>query len=87
MTNDLSATSEAFLNSAVASGLYSSRADALEAAVELLRQRREIIQRLTESRRQLDDGQFLEFSPDGLRRYFDELLNQAKERARVKQGA
>jgi Arc/MetJ-type ribon-helix-helix transcriptional regulator len=85
MTNDLSPATEAFLNNAVANGEYSSRVEALETAVALLRQRQKLVEQLVESRRQLDDGDYLELDEEGLREYFDGLLNRARERAGNKQ--
>jgi Arc/MetJ-type ribon-helix-helix transcriptional regulator len=79
MSSDLSPSSEAFLHEAVARGCFPSRSDALEAAVELLR-RQQIIDKLAEGRRQLDEGEYVEFDEAGLREYFDTLLDGAAQR-------
>jgi Arc/MetJ-type ribon-helix-helix transcriptional regulator len=80
MSSDLSQSSEAFLHDAVTRGYFPSRNDALEAAVELLRRRQQIIEKLAEGRRQLDEGEYVEFDEEGLREFFDTLLERAAQR-------
>ena len=82
MSIDLSRDSEAFLSDAVSRGLFPSRIEALEVAVDLLRQRQCLVARLAESRRQLDEGEYVEFDDEGLRQFFDQLLERAAERSR-----
>jgi Arc/MetJ-type ribon-helix-helix transcriptional regulator len=82
MSIDLSTDSEAFLSDAVSRGLFPSRIEALEVAVDLLRQRQSLVARLAESRRQLDEGEYVEFDDEGIRDFFDRLLPSAVERAR-----
>ncbi|MCC7475405.1 MAG: hypothetical protein IT425_08420 [Pirellulales bacterium] len=77
MAHELSQESETFLEREVSLGIYPSRTDALEAGVELLRRRRVLIDRLDESRRQLDAGEFTEFDEDGLRQFFQQLIAQS----------
>ena len=79
MSSDLSPSSEAFLLHAVARGDFPSRSDALEAAVDLLR-RQQIVDKLAEGRRQLDEGEYVEFDEAGLREFFDTLLGRAARR-------
>lgn len=82
MLDNLSPSTESFLIDAVSRGWFSSRAAALEAAVDLLRRRQAILDQLAESRRQLDQGECVEFDGDGMKQFFDELLPRAAERAR-----
>jgi Arc/MetJ-type ribon-helix-helix transcriptional regulator len=84
MASDLSPETESFLAQQVAVGTYQSRADAIEAGVELLRRRQELLDRLDESRRQLDEGDYVEFDQEGLRQYFEELKQRARNRAEAK---
>jgi len=84
MSTDLSHDCEAFLSDAVSRGIYPSRTEALEVAVDLLRQRQSLVARLAESRRQLDEGEYVEFDDEGLRAFFDQLLPKAAERARAR---
>lgn len=76
----LSHEAESFLQHEVAAGIYSSWQDAVEAGVTLLRHRRELMDRLTESRRQLDEGEYEEFDEDGLRTLFQQLIARAETR-------
>jgi Arc/MetJ-type ribon-helix-helix transcriptional regulator len=80
MSDDLSLSqaNEAFIQQQVAVGAYRDRTDALEAGVEMLRKRQALIDRLDEGRRQLDEGEYVEFDEKGLRDFFESL----KERAR-----
>jgi Arc/MetJ-type ribon-helix-helix transcriptional regulator len=82
MLDNLSQSSEAFLTDAVSRGCYPSRAEALEAAVALLRQRQAILDQLVESRCQLDQDEYIEVDGEGMRQFFDQLLPRAAARAR-----
>ena len=85
MNSDLSPAAEAFLTETVSLGDFSTRNDALEAAVDLLRQRQQLVATLKESRRQLDEGEYLEFDETGLKHYFDQLKNRARQAAAGRQ--
>lgn len=84
MSTDLSHDSEAFLSDSVSRGVFPSRVEALEAGVKLLRQRQQFLERVAEGRRQLDEGEYVEFDDDGLKHFFDTLLDRAVERANGK---
>jgi len=79
MSNELSADSESFIAGEVELGAYPSRQDALEAGVALLKKRRELLEKLDEGQRQLDNGEYVDFDEEGLRQFFEGL----KERARA----
>lgn len=83
MSTNLSHGSEAFLAEVVAQGVYTSTSEALEAAVALLRQRQHLLEQLQASRRQLDDGSFVEFDEICLREHFATLLPRAAARQRL----
>ena len=83
-TGDLSSESETFIAGEIALGTYRSRGDALEAAISLLRKRKELLERLDEGRRQLDAGNFVDFDEAGLRQFFDGLKEHAHKRAEAK---
>ena len=74
MPADLSPGTESFIQREIALGTFQSRKDALEAGVALLRTRRELMNRLAESRRQLDEGEYVEYDDDGIRQYFEQLI-------------
>lgn len=78
MSTDLSHDSESFLFDTVSRGFFPSRIEALEAAVLLLRERQRLVERIAEGRRQLDEGDFVDFDKEGLKK----LASQLKERAR-----
>jgi Arc/MetJ-type ribon-helix-helix transcriptional regulator len=81
MSDELSHETESFIQQQIALGVFSNRADAIEAGISLLRNRQELQDRLRKSRRQLDEGQFTEFDDDGLRQLFEELKEQSRQRA------
>jgi Arc/MetJ-type ribon-helix-helix transcriptional regulator len=78
MSTNLSSDNEAFIVEAVSRGIYRDRTDVLEAGVAMLRRREQLLAMLDESRRQLDEGEYVEFDEDGLK----EFAEQLKERAR-----
>ncbi len=87
MSTDLSHDSEAFLSDAASRGIYPSRTEALEAAVDLLRPRQSLVARLAESRRQLEECEYVEFDDEGLRQFFDQLKEWARRAAESKSHA
>lgn len=52
---------------------------------ELAHEKQRLIERLKDSRRQLDEGDYVEFDDKGLRKFFDELIERATRRAQQKQ--
>lgn len=84
MSNDfsLSQATEAFIQQQVAVGAFRDRTDAIEAGVDLLRQRQVLIDRLSESRRQLDEGEFVEFGDEELDQFFELMLANAEARSK-----
>ena len=78
MSTNLSSDNEAFIVEALGRGIYRDRTDVLEAGVAMLRRREQLLARLDESRRQLDEGDYVEFDDDGLKA----LAKQLKEHAR-----
>lgn len=73
MAADLTPENEKFIAEQVAQGTYESREDALDAGVELLRKHNQLVDRLTESRRQLDAGEYTDYDDESLTARFDEL--------------
>jgi Arc/MetJ-type ribon-helix-helix transcriptional regulator len=80
MPDDLSPSqaNEAFIQQQVAVGTFRDRTDAIEAGVEMLRKRQALIDRLAESRRQLDQGEYFEFDDEGLEQLFEQLIARAE---------
>ena len=81
MSIDISPQNEAFLDSQIADGVFHNRREALDAAVELLRQQSVVLDRVDRGRRQLDEGEFTEYDDDSLAHRFDELKRRASDRA------
>ena len=80
MTGNLSREIESFIQQEVSLGTYRSRNDAIEAGVELLRQRKALLDRLDESRRQLDEGEYEVYDDEGLRQLFEQLIERAESK-------
>jgi Arc/MetJ-type ribon-helix-helix transcriptional regulator len=80
--SSLSPDRETFIAQQVSTGTFKDRTDALEAGIDLLRQRQELIDRLTESRRQLDEGEYVEFDDEGLDQFFEMLIARAEARSK-----
>ena len=81
MLQNLSQENETFITAAVASGLYHDREAAIEAGVSMLRKHEELISRLRESRRQLDEGDYVEFDDNGLMEFAERLKERARHAA------
>ena len=84
MSNHLSPENEQFLAAQVATGIFPSRDAAIEAGIELLRKHGQLVERVRESRRQLDAGEFNEYDEATLGNRFEKL--RAKVGADSKQG-
>lgn len=80
----LSRDSEFFIQQQIAVGAFRDRADAIEAGVELLRQRQILLDRLDEGTRQLENGDYLEFSHEELHQFFQGLKDRARRSAESK---
>ena len=78
MSTDLSPENEKFIEAKVAQGAYGSREEALDAGVEMLRKHGQLVDRLTESRRQLDAGESTDYDDESLAVRFDELKGRVR---------
>lgn len=79
--SSLSRDSEFFIQQQIAVGAFRDRTDAIEAGVELLRQRQALLDRIDKGSRQLENGDYLEFDEEGLRQFFEGLKVRARQRA------
>ncbi len=82
MSDSLSQETESFIQQQVALGTYRDRNDAIEAGVELLRQRKALLDRIDEGRRQLDEGEYVEFDEQSLRGFFEGLKDRARQQVK-----
>ena len=81
MKTDFPAESEEFIQRQVESGAFPDRESVLRAGLLLLQQRSELLDRLTEGRRQLDAGEFTDYDRAGLQQLFDRLKQQVRKPA------
>jgi Arc/MetJ-type ribon-helix-helix transcriptional regulator len=82
MSADLSNDNDAYINDAIARGAFRDRNEALDAGVDMLRRRAQLLARIDEGRRQLDDGEYVEFDEAGLRQFFEQLKDRARSAAK-----
>jgi len=79
MSTTLSNDNEAYIVDAIARGAFGTRDEVIDAGVDMLRKHELLVARLNEGRRQLDEGEYVEFDEPGLKQFFEQL----KERARA----
>ena len=80
MVSDVSPTNEAFLTDAIARGLFKDRRSALDEAVELLRRKQEILNRIELGTQQLRSGEYRTFDEEGLRAFGEEIQREGRQR-------
>ena len=80
MATDLSQDNERFIENQIANGSYGDRAEVLNDAVALLKQRQLILAKIDEGTRQLQDGEYSEYDDDSLRERFHQLKDRARQR-------
>jgi Arc/MetJ-type ribon-helix-helix transcriptional regulator len=68
---------EDFVQRQLAAGAFPDREAVINAGLALLRQRIELIERLQEGRRQLDDGEFVDYDATSIRQLFTDLKRRA----------
>ena len=83
MSTNLSSHSEQFIEAALARGLFQSRGEALEEAVELLRRRQEMLDKIEEGTRQLRSGEFAAYDDRSLFEFRDRIKSDGFERRRA----
>lgn len=78
MSTHLSSDNEAFIADVIARGSFRDRDDVLDAGVAMLRRHQELLARIDEGRRQLDEGEYVEFDDDGLMEFKEHLKQIAR---------
>ena len=74
MSSDLSPQNEQFIEDSVASGAFPNRGEALNQAVDLLKQRLALLAHIDEGTRQLEAGEGIVLRGDGeLRAFIEEI--------------
>jgi Arc/MetJ-type ribon-helix-helix transcriptional regulator len=83
MQPTISPENEQFVQQEIANGTFYDRGEALNAGLELLRQRKELRARLDRSRRQLDSGAYTDYDGPGLRELFNDLKRRVEAKAKA----
>ncbi len=78
MLTNLSGDNEAFIVDAIARGAFRSRDEVIDAGVAMLRRHEQLLDYLKEGRRQLDEGEYVEFDQEGLKQFFEQLKQKAR---------
>ena len=86
MASDISRDNEQFIEQEIAEGRFRDRAEAIDAGIGLLRQQKALVNRLANSRRQLDNGECVELDSADLRQLFNDLKDRAREQTAASHG-
>ena len=78
MSTEISLENERFIERQLARGLFRDRGEMLDAGIELLRMRDELLGRIDRGRDQLDAGEFTEYDDAGLHERFEQLKARAR---------
>jgi len=78
MATDISPENEQFIEQEIQAGVFRTKSDALDAGIALLRRRKELLTRVDEGRRQLDEGDFRDYDEQSLANRFSELRERAR---------
>ncbi len=80
MSSNISPENELFIQHAVETGLFHDRGSALDAAIDLLKRRLELLEHIDEGTRQLRSGQYTEYDEEGLDEFFDTVQRLGRQR-------
>lgn len=80
MADTITPENEAFIEQIVEKGSYKDRADALNAAVDLLRSREDLLAKIDEGTRQLRNGEFTVYDDESLKAHFEDVKARGKAR-------
>lgn len=83
MSLEISPDSLAFLHLQVATGQFESEGKALDAAVELLRRKTALRDKIQRGLVQLDEGRYVDLDEEGMDQFFAELLVMSSEERAV----
>ena len=86
MSTDISPENERFITREIEAGAFRTRSDAIDAGIELLRLRKELLARIDEGRRQLDQGEAREYDEESLSNRFFALKQRVQELATGQEG-
>lgn len=78
MSSNISPDNERFIDAEIAAGRYGDRVEALDDAIELLRQRKHLLDHIDIGARQLESGQYTDYDQNSLRELFDEIQTEGR---------
>ncbi len=84
MSDVITPENEAFIKQIVQKGSYKDRSDALNAAVELLRSREELLEKIDKGTRQLRNGEFTVYDAESLRARGEQIKQEGRVRLKAK---
>jgi Arc/MetJ-type ribon-helix-helix transcriptional regulator len=73
MSTDLSPENEQFIQAVVRSGTFTTRGEALDMAVELLKRRQELLDHIDEGTRQLGSGESRQYAPSDVDHFLQDI--------------
>ncbi|MEX2026637.1 MAG: hypothetical protein WEH44_05040 [Pirellulaceae bacterium] len=79
MVSDVFPAHEAFINDALARGLYKDRKELLQSAIELLRRKQEILDEVRAGVAELESGDCLELDDAGLDALGEQIAAEGRE--------
>ena len=80
MSSDISQENENYIQQVIEEGSYRDRAEVLDEAVELLKERRELLEHIDIGTQQLRNGENTEYNDETLRELFDDIQARGRER-------
>ena len=86
-TIQLTEDNERFVSASLAEGLYGSREELLNDALQSLQQEHEWRRHAEEGTRQLQNGEYREFDDKSLAEYFEDVKRRGRERLAAKKSA
>lgn len=80
MSETIAPENEQFINQAIAEGTYTDRAEVVNAALTLLRSRAELLAKIDEGTRQLQNGEYTEYDDESLKAHFEDIKARGRQR-------
>ena len=80
MKSDLSPENEQFIQELLHDGAYGTRADVLDDALRVLKQRRDLLRHIDTGTEQLQNGQYTDYDEESLRELFGRLKAEGRQR-------
>jgi Arc/MetJ-type ribon-helix-helix transcriptional regulator len=82
MSIEISPENERFIERQIARGAFRNRGEVLDAGIELLRMRDDLLERVDRGRNQLDTGEFTDYDEAALKERFEQLKARTRRMGR-----